>query len=73
MGWAKSLLDFWKTNLENNIIRISIAIGAFLVGVLAYLPLPPEWKGPVIILGSLIIMSIFGKNGNGITKKEEEI
>ncbi len=70
MGWGKKLLGFWKTNLEKNIERISIAIGSFIVGGFAMLPLPLEWKGPIIILGSLVVMSIFGKNGNG--KKEEE-
>jgi len=70
MGWSKKLYKFWSTNLEKNVERISIAIGSFIVGTLTMLPLPIEWKGPIIILGSLIIMSIFGKNGNG--KKEEE-
>ena len=72
MGWFKNLIDFWKANLEKNVIRISVAIGAFLVGALVYIPLPVEWKGPIIILGSLIIMSVFGKNGNGHIEEKEK-
>jgi len=75
MGWSKKLYNFWKSNLEKNIERISIAIGSFIIGVLVMIPLPIEWKGPIIILSTLIVMSIFGKNGNGqaVEKKEEEI
>ncbi len=71
MGWARKLWTFWKTNLEKNVERISIGIGSFIVGAFAMLPLPLEWKGPIIIIGSLIVMSIFGKNGNGKTKEED--
>ncbi len=70
MGWARKLWTFWKTNLEKNVERISIGIGSFIVGAFAMLPLPLEWKGPIIIIGSLIVMSIFGKNGNGKAKEE---
>jgi hypothetical protein len=71
MGWAKMLVDFWKTNLEQNAKRVSIAIGAFLVYGLVTIPFDPVWKGAIITLGSIIIMSIFGKNGNGHAEKKE--
>lgn len=72
MGWFKKLIDFWKTNLENNIIRISIAIGAFLSFVITLIPMGDIWKGATIILLTLIIMSLFGKNGNGHIEEKEE-
>lgn len=65
MGWFKKLIQFWKDNLEANIIRISIAIGAFLSFVITLIPIPDVWKGATIILLTLVIMSLFGKNGNG--------
>lgn len=65
MGWFKSLTEFWKKNLERNVKRISIAIGAFIVYGLVTIPIDPIWKGAVVTLGSIIVMSIFGKNGNG--------
>jgi len=69
--WARMLVDFWKGNLERNVKRISVAIGAFLVYGLVTIPMDPVWKGAIITLGSLIIMSIFGKNGNGQPKEVE--
>lgn len=71
MGWFKSLTDFWKANLERNVKRISIAIGAFIVWALIMLPLDPAWQGAIVTLGSIIVMSIFGKNGNGHTEEEK--
>lgn len=71
MGWTRMLYDFWKTNLERNVKRISVAIGAFIVYGLVTIPMDPVWKGAFITLGSIIVMSIFGKNGNG-TKVEEK-
>ena len=65
------LLDFWSDNLERNIKRISIAIGAFIVYGIVTIPIDPVWKGAIVTLGSIIVMSIFGKNGNG-EKLEEE-
>ncbi|BDI54940.1 MAG: hypothetical protein [Asgard archaea virus VerdaV3] len=69
--FTKKIYNFWKDNLERNAKRISVAIGAFLVYGLVTIPIDPVWKGAIITLGSIIIMSIFGKNGNG--QKEEEI
>ena len=71
MGWGRMLYDFWKANLERNVKRISVAIGAFIVYGLVTIPMDPVWKGAVITLGSIIIMSVFGKNGNGVSKEEE--
>lgn len=71
MGWFKTLTGFWKSNLERNVKRISVAIGAFVVYGLVTLPIDSLWKGAVITLGSIIVMSIFGKNGNGVQKEEE--
>lgn len=70
MGWFKKLTGFWKSNLERNAKRISIAIGAFIVYALVTIPFDPVWKGAIITLGSIIVMSIFGKNGNGNHKEE---
>ena len=72
MGWFKELVGFWKTNLERNVKRISIAIGAFIVYGLVTLPIDPVWKGALVTLGSIIVMSIFVKNGNGEHKEEED-
>lgn len=71
MGWGRMLYDFWKSNLERNVKRISVAIGAFIVYGLVTIPMDPVWKGAFITLGSIIVMSIFGKNGNGVSKEEE--
>ena len=71
MGWGRLLVDFWKTNLERNVKRISVAIGAFIVYGLVTIPFDPIWKGAIITLGSIIVMSIFGKNGNGVSKEKE--
>ena len=71
MGWFKTLTGFWKSNLERNVKRISIAIGAFIVWALIMLPLDPAWQGAIVTLGSIIVMSIFGKNGNGHTEEEK--
>ena len=70
-NWLKILADFWTANLERNAKRISVAIGAFLVYGLVTIPFDPIWKGAIITLGSIIIMSIFGKNGNGQSKEVE--
>jgi len=71
-NWLKILGDFWTANLERNAKRISVAIGAFIVYALVTVPFDPVWKGAIITLGSIIIMSIFGKNGNGHIEKEVE-
>ncbi len=70
--WIGKLLDFWSDNLERNVKRISVAIGAFIVYAIVTLPVDPIWKGAIITLGSIVVMSIFGKNGNGGQVEEEE-
>ncbi|GAH37200.1 unnamed protein product [marine sediment metagenome] len=69
--FLSKLLDFWSDNLERNVKRISIAVGAFIVYGIVTIPIDPVWKGAIVTLGSIIVMSIFGKNGNG--REEEEI
>lgn len=55
--------------------RISISIGGFLFLLVVSIPLGPEiwiistWAG-VIETSGIILMSVFGKNGNG---QESEI
>lgn len=71
--WLDKLLDFWSENLERNVKRISIAIGAFIVYVIVTLPIDPIWKGAIVTLGSIIVMSIFGKNGNGHPIEEKDV
>lgn len=68
--FTKKIYKFWKDNLERNAKRISVAIGAFLIYGLVTIPIDPLWKGAIITLGSIIIMSIFGKNGNGQTEEK---
>jgi len=72
MGWFKKLIGFWKSNLERNVKRISIAMGAFLIWLLVTVITDPVWSGAIVTLGSIIVMSIFGKNGNGHEEKEED-
>lgn len=68
MGWIKKLLKYWRDNLNRNITKVSIGIGAFLSFAITLIPVSDVWKGAMIILLTLIIMSIFGKNGNGEIK-----
>lgn len=68
--FLNKLLDFWSDNLERNTKRISVAIGAFIVYGIVTIPIDPVWKGAIVTLGSIIVMSIFGKNGNGVSKEE---
>ena len=72
MKWYKKLFKFWSDNLERNVKRISIAIGAFIVWALVTIPMDPAWQGAIVTLGSIIVMSIFGKNGNGQKEEEED-
>lgn len=71
-------MDFWKKNLERNVKRISIGFGAFLIVVLSTCTLPLDqflialYSGG-ISFGSMFIMSVFGKNGNGQEEPEEEV
>lgn len=68
MKWYKILYDFWNANLERNIKRISIGFGSFLIVLLTTCTTPfflPALYGAGVSFGSMVIMSIFGKNGNG--------
>ena len=71
MKWYKKLVKFWGDNLERNVKRMSIAIGSFIIYALVTIDFHPLWKGAIITLGSIIVMSIFGKNGNGQEIEEE--
>lgn len=75
MKWYKDLYQFWMNNLERNVKRISIGFGSFLIVVLTTCTTPfflPALYGAGISFGSMVIMSIFGKNGNGQTIKPTE-
>jgi len=69
MVWYKSLYEFWLSNLEQNIKKISIGFGSLLIVILTSFTLPLELflsslYGAGISFGSMAIMSVFGKNGN---------
>lgn len=70
MKWYNILYRFWMSNLENHVKRISIGFGSFLVVLLTTCTLPTpiflaSLYGASISFGTMVIMSIFGKNGNG--------
>lgn len=70
MKWYKILYQFWMTNLERNAKRISVGFGSFLIVIITTCSLPTHiflasLYGAGIAFGSMVIMSIFGKNGNG--------
>lgn len=78
MKWYIILYRFWMTNLEKHIKRISIGFGSFLIVLITTCTLPTPifmatMYGAGVSFGSMVIMSIFGKNGNGqsITKSKE--
>ena len=74
MVWYKTLIQFWASNLERNVKRISIALGSLIIFFIVLLPIPVFIDGAVITFSSIIVMSIFGKNGNGnseVCKTEE--
>ena len=77
MGWGKKLIGFWKNNLERNFKRISIALGAFIIVVMSTCMLPMEqflvalYSGG-LTCGSIVVMSIFGKNGNGHEEEKDD-
>ena len=77
MKWYKILYQFWSSNLERNAKRISIGFGSFLIVVITTCSLPTHiflasLYGAGISFGSMVIMSIFGKNGNGVPIVEKE-
>ena len=70
MTWYKTLYQFWISNLERNVKRISIGFGSFLIVVITTCTLPTPiflatMYGAGVSFGSMVLMSIFGKNGNG--------
>ena len=76
--WYKILLQFWSENLANNVKKISIGFGSFIIVVITTctLPIPlflASIYGAGISFGSMTIMSIFGKNGNGHTESIDAI
>lgn len=78
MKWYKILYQFWTHNLERNAKRVSIGFGSFLIVLLTTCTLPTpiflaSLYGAGISFGTMVIMSIFGKNGNGqpIVEKEK--
>ena len=77
MKWYKILYQFWTHNLERNAKRVSIGFGSFLIVILTTCTLPTpifmaSLYGAGISFGTMVIMSIFGKNGNGQPIVENE-
>ena len=77
MKWYKILYQFWSSNLERNAKRISIGFGSFLIVIITTCSLPTpiflaSMYGAGISFGSMVIMSIFGKNGNGVAIVDNE-
>ena len=70
MGFWKDWYCFLKSNAKKNMKRFSITIGAFIFLVISSLALPFEVLIAIVYAGAvqtsgIIIMSLFGKNGNG--------
>ena len=77
MKWYQTLYQFWINNLERNVKRLSIGFGALLIVIITTCSLPTPLflasiYGAGITFGTMVIMSIFGKNGNGQDEVEEE-
>ena len=75
--WYKVLLDFWSDNLSKSVKKISIGFGSFLIVIITTITLPTPLfyasiYGAGISFGTMVIMSIFGKNGNGHVLPELE-
>lgn len=65
--------NFIKTNAEKNMKRFSITIGSFLVLIISSIGLGLDAFIIVLYAGivessAIIIMTLFGKNGNGNTQ-----
>ena len=74
--WYNDLYTFWLDNLQRNVKKISIGFGSFLIVLISTCSLPTpiffaSLYGAGISFGTMAIMSIFGKNGNGQTKELE--
>lgn len=76
MGFFKDWYEFIKTNAKRHMKRISIAVGSFLVLLVVSVPLGDPgfyiaMYAGFVETGSIIIMSLFGKNGNGGQEENE--
>jgi len=70
MGFWKDWMAFLSNNAKKNMKRFSITIGAFIFLVISSLNFPLEIFICIVYAGAvetsgIIIMSLFGKNGNG--------
>lgn len=77
MGFWKDWFSFLKHNAKENMKKISIGIGSFLVLLISSIGFGWDiWiicvYAGIIETGSMILMSIFGKNGNGVVPIEPE-
>lgn len=75
MSFWKDWLKFLKENAKKNMKRFSIAIGSFLVLVISSLGFQIDTYVAMVYAGfvetaTIIIMSLFGKNGNGATHNQ---
>ena len=67
--WYKVLFKFWNDNLLQNVKKISIGFGSFLIVVITTCTLDTtlflaSMYGAGISFGTMFIMSVFGKNNN---------
>lgn len=74
--WYTTLYQFWLHNLERNVKRLSIGFGSLLIVIITTVSLPTPlflaaFYGASISFGTMVIMSIFGKNGNGVEPEPE--
>ena len=73
MGFFKDWIAFMSANAKEHMKRISIGIGAFICLLIISIPIALNDIANFIYVvyagftevGLIIIMSIFGKNGNG--------
>ena len=77
MGFWSDWKEFLSENAKRHMKRMSIAIGAFLVLIITSIPLGLDAFIVVVYAGivetsSIILMSLFGKNGNNNDKENEE-
>ena len=77
MGFWKDWSKFLSENAKKNMKRFSITIGSFLFLIISSIGLPFDLYIVVVYAGAvqtsgIIIMSLFGKNGNGSTHNSLE-
>lgn len=70
IGFFKQWLSFIRDNAIRHMKRISVSVGAFLFLSIVSIPLGFEaWLiaiyAGVVETSGIILMSLFGKNGNG--------